>query len=316
MKTNQRGNQKRDWCFTVNNPFDNKEIYMNALEEHCTYIVIGDEVGELGTPHLQGYLQLKKKLRLHNVRELFPSESPPHLEGRKGTKLQAADYCKKEAHFIEFGSLENMQGERTDLDGMTGMLVDNASMRDVALSNPATWVRNYRGLAAFQALIAPPPRIYREHLECHLYYGKTGTGKSYKALFENPGIFRKPVGKGLWFDGIPWGCKSVLLEEVTGQYPLSDMLMLMDKYQIQVETKGGHAFLDVDKIVMTTNVHPATWYDFYKNREEQGLALFRRFTKIFWFRTRDDVREIGDEPIEGTMMPAREYFFSNYVAYM
>jgi len=83
------------------------------------------------------------------------------------------------------------------------------------------------------------------------------------------------------------------------------MLQIADKYAIQVEIKGGHAWMDIDLLILTTNIHPARWYDFYAGREEQGNALARRFTKIVWFQTRRDVEEIAD----------KEDFWKNYSDY-
>lgn len=67
----RRQAQQRNWCFTLNNytepecdsipdsigrPFG-KGSEPNAI----TYIAFAEETGATGTPHLQGYLQLRKK---------------------------------------------------------------------------------------------------------------------------------------------------------------------------------------------------------------------------------------------------------------
>lgn len=292
-------NARIAWVFTVNNPSISKEELADDIGEECKYLIIGDEVGDQGTPHFQGYLELKKKKRFPQVKLLF-LPLVPHLEARRGTAQQASDYCKKEGSFLELGSIQNQAGKRNDLENLTDMLVARQHMRDVALASPATWVRNYRGLAAFEQIIAPPPRPIKDEFELHLYYGRTGTGKTYKAIIENPGIFKKPVGKGLWFDGLTPEHTAILFDECNGNYALEHMLQITDKYECRVEVKGGHAFLDVPLIILTTNIHPATWYKDkdgvpYGGREENGRAFFRRFTKILFFVTRDDVREIDDK---------------------
>jgi len=291
-------NARIAWCFTINNPNVTKEHFLDEISEKCKYIVIGLEKGESGTPHFQGYLELKRKLRFAQAKTLF-LPLVPHLEARRGTPQQAADYCKKEGVFVEAGELTR-PGKRSDLDEMTDMLVSKQDMRDVALSSPATWVRNYRGLKAFQDLIAPKPRVYKPEFQLHLYYGRTGTGKTYKAFMDTPDIFRKPVGDGLWFDGLEIHHKTVLIDECVGQYKLADLLQITDVYACKVQTKGGHANLDANLMIFTTNIHPATWYKGpngipYEGREENGRALMRRFTKILYFVTRDDVREIADK---------------------
>ncbi|KAH3701634.1 hypothetical protein DPMN_076624 [Dreissena polymorpha] len=52
----------KNWCFTVNNYTD--EEYKAIREFDCGYLIVGEERGEeQGTPHLQGYIQLHKKMR-------------------------------------------------------------------------------------------------------------------------------------------------------------------------------------------------------------------------------------------------------------
>jgi len=269
---------------------------MEHLRAHCKGVVIGDEIGESGTPHFQGFLSLNKKLRFQQVLPLFPKdENKPHVEPAK-TWREAIDYCKKDGKFCSYGLKHSSQGSRTDLDEQCDMIEEGSSMREVALHSKATFVRNYRGMQRLQDLLREEePRLFRGEMEVHLYYGKTGTGKTYKAFQDHPDLFKKPVGKGLWFDGLKSTDKVILLDEVTGQYPLEHLLQILDKYKCQVEVKGGHSWLNADKIIITTNVHPATWYNNYEGRQEQGLALLRRFTKILWFLTQDDVREITDK---------------------
>nr|QTE03538.1 MAG: replication-associated protein [Phoenicopteridae CRESS-DNA-virus sp.] len=303
-------NQRVAWCFTINNPTITKEQFVDEISERCKYLIVANEVGESGTPHFQGYLELKKKLRFAQVKTLF-LPLVPHLEGRRGTSQEASDYCKKDGDFLEYGQMSvTRQGKRSDLDDQADMLIEGKDMRDVALASPATYVRNYRGLKALQDLIAPKPRVFKPEFQLHLYYGRTGTGKTYKAFMDNPDIFRKPVGDGLWFDGLEIHHKVVLIDECVGQYKLADLLQVTDVYACKVQTKGGHAHLDADLMIFTTNIHPATWYKGpngipYEGREENGRALMRRFTKILYFVTRDDVREIPD----------KTHFWENYSEY-
>lgn len=54
------------WCFVLNHW---KEEEFNAISsivpEYCNFCIIGSEIGELGTPHLQGYLEFKTKRDLN-----------------------------------------------------------------------------------------------------------------------------------------------------------------------------------------------------------------------------------------------------------
>lgn len=59
----------RCWCFTINNPKmgDNR-----VPDEKMTYMVVGEEVGENGTPHTQGFVILKSRTRRSALSKWLP----------------------------------------------------------------------------------------------------------------------------------------------------------------------------------------------------------------------------------------------------
>lgn len=63
-------------------------------------IVVGKEVGESGTAHLQGFIKFKEMKRLSAVKKLLPRA---HWEAAKGSDQQNLDYCSKEQVFIKRG---------------------------------------------------------------------------------------------------------------------------------------------------------------------------------------------------------------------
>lgn len=85
------------WCFTLNNWTDEEySSIVPIIQENCDVAIIGSEVGESGTPHLQGYLEFKAKKRPLN---LF-SIKRIHWEKSKGTKSQNIDYCSKDGKVL------------------------------------------------------------------------------------------------------------------------------------------------------------------------------------------------------------------------
>jgi len=88
------------WCFTLNN-YKNEDISSIELcfRSHSKFCIIGDEVGENGTPHLQGYVEFSKKIRplsLHLVNGI-------HWEKAKGNRQSNIDYCSKQAILFSIG---------------------------------------------------------------------------------------------------------------------------------------------------------------------------------------------------------------------
>lgn len=94
--SNRRVVPSKKWCFTLNNysPEELVELETTFLRRGFSY-VIGLEVGEQGTPHLQGYIRSESKLR--------PVEAIGmkriHWEKVRGTEEQNISYCTKEGNF-------------------------------------------------------------------------------------------------------------------------------------------------------------------------------------------------------------------------
>lgn len=113
MKTGNNGNQEapiegntkpqstritpcKRWAFTLNNYTKEQEekLYKNLVLLDTNYIY-GFEVGENGTPHLQGYVEFKKKTRpieAIKIKEI-------HWEKCKGNRKQNIDYCSKDNNY-------------------------------------------------------------------------------------------------------------------------------------------------------------------------------------------------------------------------
>lgn len=115
----------RNWCFTLNNP--NIEDIESWNFKDVEYMIIGWEVGEQGTEHLQGYMEFKNQKRLTEAK-IHPKL---HLEQRRGTQKQAIDYCMKDGQYYEFGEKKE-QGRRSDLNEIKELLDNGGTMNDVA----------------------------------------------------------------------------------------------------------------------------------------------------------------------------------------
>ncbi len=84
----------RAWCFTLNNYVDSDIDTISKVE--CVYLVVGKEIGEQGTKHLQGFIVFLWQKTMSSVKKCF-NNSRVHLEikSRYSTFVDASNYCKK-----------------------------------------------------------------------------------------------------------------------------------------------------------------------------------------------------------------------------
>jgi len=85
------------WLFTHNNYTleSLKDIKEKLSSNSSKYYIFGFEVGESGTPHLQGYVEFSKKIR---PMSFFAYSC--HWTKAKGSRLQNFNYCSKGGHYI------------------------------------------------------------------------------------------------------------------------------------------------------------------------------------------------------------------------
>lgn len=102
----------KHWCFTLNNYTDNdiERITNNAYL--VDYIIFGREVGQSGTPHLQGFVSFPNRVRLNNCVETI---GQAHFTVARSVD-HAIQYCKKDGDFTEIGIRPAVKGARNDLE--------------------------------------------------------------------------------------------------------------------------------------------------------------------------------------------------------
>jgi len=88
------------WIWTINNYTDTDIERIQNID--CKYVVYGKEIGENGTPHLQGFIIFNQKKRFSSAKECIGRRA--HLEAARGTNAEASQYCKKDGNFWEKGT--------------------------------------------------------------------------------------------------------------------------------------------------------------------------------------------------------------------
>jgi Putative viral replication protein len=102
----------KHWCFTLNNYQVTDIDRINALDGEVDYLIYGKEVGASGTPHLQGFVSFKTR-----VRRALAIERIGQAHFTVARNVDAAiEYCKKEGDLFEFGTRPKGPGSRSDLE--------------------------------------------------------------------------------------------------------------------------------------------------------------------------------------------------------
>lgn len=141
------------WCFTLNNYDEDKQQAVRELAANSEYLVFGREVGESGTPHLQGFIIFKDQLRFNRVQEMLPG---CHLSVAR-TVQKAAEYCRKDGDFEEFGTIPaDTSGKRSDID-VFKEAVENGEVESF-----------HHALLEHSSVYAKYPRFVHSYLEAKL----------------------------------------------------------------------------------------------------------------------------------------------------
>lgn len=186
-----------------------------------------------------------------------------HWEIAKGTADQNIKYCTKEDTRVagpwQVGE-PMTAGHRSDLDKAASMLDEGKTIRDVAMECKSTFIRYHRGLQAYQNIcLAAPRQLMETGPEVWVFCGKTGAGKSHRAWSRWPDAYRKPAN-GKWWDGYR-GQETVIFDDFKGSaMSLHDFQLVVDKYPLDVEFKGGFISLSAKRYVFTSNKMPWEWY--------------------------------------------------------
>lgn len=263
----------RNWCFTTNNPSDEVKTHMLGLYDdsnNIEYLIYGEETGDGGTPHLQGYIQLKKQTRMLTVKALLTGE--PHLEGAKGSPDQASEYCMKEDNYHQFGALKSKQGARNDIKKFQEAIKEGKEELDLCEEMPTMMAKYPRFHDRLRILYSKASKSFAP-LEVLVFHGEPGSGKTRKAHEIDPDLYMINLydGKGSpWFDGYT-NEETILFDDYYGQCPYDLLLRLTDGYKFSVQKKGSSVWKQWKRVIFTSNQPSSSWY-------RETAALTRRIT--------------------------------------
>ncbi len=235
------------WCFTINNPTEADDP-RNPSWADASFVKWQKE--DNGTPHLQGYVEMKTRKMLSGMKKVNPRA---HWEPRKGTQKAAIDYVVKTDTRVdgpwEIGvPAETQQGKRTDLDEIGKQIIAGTSLRDIAKEHPGAYMQYGKGMRDLQQQIANP--YDHDGTRGIWYWGPPGTGKSRQAREENPDAYIKSQNK--WWDMYD-GETVVILDDLDSNVLGHHLKIWADRYSCKGEVKGSSVELTHKKFIVTSN---------------------------------------------------------------
>lgn len=295
--------QLKYWCFTSYN-LNAEFTEWESLPDAVTYLIYQEEIcPETRKRHLQGYVEFDRSYRMQRVKQILGTYGV-HLESRKGSSQDAADYCRKQDSRVEDGIQVELgtrsktnQGHRSDLDSAARLLLGGGSISELMQEHPSTFVRYHRGFENMYFRVNKQSSKRWRDVRILVLWGDTGTGKTRTAIelaaIHGGGYYKLGQSDRLWLDGYE-GERTLILDDFYGWIQHGTLLVMLDGHDWRGPTKGGHIWANWDRVVITSNKSPEEWYAF-------GLtpALERRITWTREMETGCDRTQIMSEVMIG-----------------
>lgn len=269
----------RNWVFTLNNytAEDIEALKKEVASEEIQWVIFGKEVGQEGTPHLQGYIEFNKANTLAALKKLLGPKY--HWEQRKGTREQAVAYCKKDGDWEEYGEpkkgtvFEGKQEKNKLLPFIH--LIKEGKIRELAEDPNCSF--NLLKHAMTAAPLMEAPRDRNIEMQVKWYFGPTGTGKTRRAYYEAEKLDMGPVyikaSNSKWFDGYD-GERVVIFDDLRSSwFEYSYLLKLLDRYPTRVECKGGSRQWKAEVIFVTSPFKPSEMYTTMQERDQDKDSI-------------------------------------------
>nr|AJP36430.1 replication-associated protein [Avon-Heathcote Estuary associated circular virus 15] len=261
------------FVFTLNNW--TQEEYTNIISTDVKWIVVGKEIGDEGTPHLQGAVVIGKQTAFSTIKK-WPGFARAHIENMRGKPFDSLKYCTKQDTDAFVKGEMPQEGKRNDLhDAITalkngGTLTSIVKSDDVGLA--AAVARYSKGLAMISSMLKPrrsePPLVI-------WLSGETGVGKtrSAVALAERiaPDNYWLSAGSLRWFDGYDGHAIAIFDDLRTKHAEFSFLLRLLDRYPLRVEFKGGFIDWTPSIIIVTAPKSPTHMWSLRNDEDKQQL---------------------------------------------
>lgn len=264
----------KTWVMTWNNYTDeNIEMLMKwNCADYVSRFVVSKEVGEQGTPHLQGSVTFKNAKRITQLNKLTASKA--HWE--EAVAQDAGLYNIKVGSDVIINSDFRTQGTTKHFSKCVE-LIKSGELKRVREEYPEEYCRHGRKFKEYYRDIAQPRDIVK-HVKW--FHGTTGTGKTRTAVEEAGEDVWISNGDLQWFDGYT-GQRSVIIDDLRGDVKFNFLLRLLDRYRLKVPIKGDFVNWEAEQIWITSPYKPEVLFAKQNNDVTDNIdQLLRRINEI------------------------------------
>lgn len=267
-----RGVRLRNFCFVYHNWTPDVIEKLRAWSQ-ITYACIGEEIcPDTGTPHLQCYVECKQQV----LRTTFQNVvgKPIHAKPRWGTPEQAANYCKKDDKYHEWGEI-NKQGRRSDLEVVRDIVTEGSSMRNICVCPEITSAPALRSAELMMKYIEPLRSI--APIEVVWAYGDDAIDRIYEDAGEEE--IYEPLTLNCWEGYDAHDTVHLRLPDIDSLKDARLFEKYLDKYPFRVNNKGASRQARYTKLYISTPYDELDYNHYLAGRVVKTVKLTRFVTR-------------------------------------
>ena len=284
----QKNKQARDWCFTVNNPVQTEQEFLEYLKmvSDLRYVVFQRErAPKTGTEHYQGYFEFTQPKWFTTIKKYLSKATigvDAHIEQRRAKRTQARLYCMDEetrisSIYYEYGEFIE-DGERTDLTDIMRDIENDISFYDLSKKHGnrfirvMKWAKEYR-----QAYLENKYKRQFRKMQVYYIYGSAGCGKT-SYVFNKHGyddVYRTTNYEFGWIDDYN-GEKILFLDEFRSSFKISEILDYLDGQPIRIHGRHFNRVVCYDTVYIVSNIPLSEQYTKIQQNEPTTWAAFLR----------------------------------------
>lgn len=248
----------RRWVLTQNNYTEEEvQIIVEKLGDTNSKIVmrcqIAKEVGEKGTPHLQGYIHFHNSKTRSALDKWFGFHWKDS-QMAKGTDFENHNYTAKDGDIVvQYGEIPREEGELDIWERIVIHIDEGMSTENIVRLYPSTALRCIKAIHMYRLDIDRRAAQWRD-VEVIYLHGTTGSGKT-RFVMETHGYHNVhrvlETGSGK-FDGYA-GQDVLLFDEFRSQFKLGDLLNWFDGYPLELPARYANRMAKFTKVYIVSN---------------------------------------------------------------